>query len=1028
MNAQDLNSGERPTAENTTSIHQRGENLARYLFAARYIQGKTVLDAGCGAGYGSVYLKSFGPRHLVGVDVSAEAVAFARKEHGAPGLEFAAMSLSELGYADGTFDVVVMIEVVEHITNASECMAEIRRVLKPGGVLVLSTPNQTEHPGQLFNPFHVHEYTRDELQGLLAPVFRHVAIFGYGWTLGMFAWPMDGPGEHPIHVEPCLLKEAAAVEPPFFVAVCSQQEAGPAQAAPWIFPYTNNRRDWVAAPGSGPKPFDQGEVDRHLREAVRACVDHGKLEQAAPMLEALCQAQPDCGEWRYLLAYSLQGLKRDLPKAVSLYGEALRLGFDEFWVRYNRAAVFQSLDQGGAALADAERAVFLSPTHDGALEMLAALRAGAGGALTAASAPVTVEEPAGEHEITRVLRASGVFAGNPVVVADIGARGGVDARWGAYGEDCRVIAFEPDAAECERLNREAQADPRLRYYPVALHRGRGEQTLHITQGQCSSSFRKPNMPFVERFPQVAMGRVVGQAQVPTVDLDSFAKESGLGGVDFIKVDVEGVELDVLEGARQLMHDSVLGIYSEVFFQPYWVDSPLFAEVDQYLRRQGFALFDLHTERWQRRTMAQADVPSTWYGRGQLMFANGIYFKDLVPEMLAPGFVPTARARLRVCKLATLAELWGFPDYALELIETGRKVGLLADLGGGDSGAPPLEAAPPAAVPEAGPAAREAVECQAEESSVEVFGARIAWDIPVQTVMADFVRPGDCVMDIGANAGVLSVALSRMTGPTGQVHAFEEDPRLREWLQRLLQANQARNVRVAPAAGRPETVDEYCLSRGLRPRLLKVQPAEDAAAVLNGARQVLASAAPVVVLEYRAGASGGLDALEYLERLGYAAYDVNLYRPVTAGFYLGGFAKPPLAAVVALPLALRGRYDAVRVVPVGAASVAPGQRSCAVDLSGAGRFLIHVEMAGPDAAVVGLRLWSSRMEPLAYAEGPLAALREHANSCQVLQVSSALGVLCELTALEADVKELALTRVRVAKVEFGGASSGIGARV
>ena len=149
------------------------EHLARYRFAASLVKGRRVLDAGCGMAYGSAILHAGGAARVVGVDV-AESVLDAVRDDMPPGVELKVGDVSRLDFDDDTFDAVVCFEVIEHIDDRASALDEFRRVLAPGGLLVLSSPNRDAYvPG---NPHHVFEYTPSELQAELASRFHHVGL------------------------------------------------------------------------------------------------------------------------------------------------------------------------------------------------------------------------------------------------------------------------------------------------------------------------------------------------------------------------------------------------------------------------------------------------------------------------------------------------------------------------------------------------------------------------------------------------------------------------------------------------------------------------------------------------------------------------------------------------------------------------------------------------------------------------------------------------------------------------------------
>jgi 2-polyprenyl-3-methyl-5-hydroxy-6-metoxy-1,4-benzoquinol methylase len=160
------------------------EDLSKFHFASQYAMDKSVLDAGCGAGQGSAYLAQKEARHVIGVDISAEAVAYANGRYVSPGrlqnLAFGRMDVTHLAFSDQTFDMVTSIEVIEHLDEPEHYVAEIRRLLRDHGVLVLSTPNKhvsSPTPGSMW-PHHVHEFYPDELQALLERYFSDVELWG----------------------------------------------------------------------------------------------------------------------------------------------------------------------------------------------------------------------------------------------------------------------------------------------------------------------------------------------------------------------------------------------------------------------------------------------------------------------------------------------------------------------------------------------------------------------------------------------------------------------------------------------------------------------------------------------------------------------------------------------------------------------------------------------------------------------------------------------------------------------------------
>lgn len=143
-----------------------------------------MLDGACGTGYGSSVLRRAGAEYVEGVDLSVESVEEARGRYGGPGIYFRPANLLSLGVPNGSFDVVVSFESIEHVDDDARYVAEMRRVLRPGGVFLCSTPNRTiTNPGTAittrpYNPFHVREYTSEELRAKLSVEFDEVSMLG----------------------------------------------------------------------------------------------------------------------------------------------------------------------------------------------------------------------------------------------------------------------------------------------------------------------------------------------------------------------------------------------------------------------------------------------------------------------------------------------------------------------------------------------------------------------------------------------------------------------------------------------------------------------------------------------------------------------------------------------------------------------------------------------------------------------------------------------------------------------------------
>ena len=199
------------------------EHMARYHFAVRLARGKRVLDAGCGAGYGSAELADVA-ESVTGIDIAPEAVEYARAHYALPNLVFEQGSCTALPYADGAFDLVVAFEVIEHLENWRDFLQQVRRVLTPAGQLIVSTPNRlyyNESRGtQGANPFHVHEFDFDEYTRELKQFFPYVSMFLENHVEGVTFQPHEAGHTVETRVDAA---EPVPEESHFFVAVCAHR-------------------------------------------------------------------------------------------------------------------------------------------------------------------------------------------------------------------------------------------------------------------------------------------------------------------------------------------------------------------------------------------------------------------------------------------------------------------------------------------------------------------------------------------------------------------------------------------------------------------------------------------------------------------------------------------------------------------------------------------------------------------------------------------------------------------------------------
>jgi len=270
--------------------------------------------------------------------------------------------------------------------------------------------------------------------------------------------------------------------------------------------------------------------------------------------------------------------------------------------------------------------------------------------------------------------------GDRFMVIDIGARGGVQPFWFPITEYTHFIGFEPDQVECDRLNTYAA---NARFYSAALHEHNGPQKFYLARSTKCHALLPINMSYWGRFPNSVYNTVVGETTVEAKSLDSVVAEDNIPKIDFIKIDVEGSELAILRGAKKsLSACGVLGIKTEVWWDPCLKNQPSFAELDIFLRGEGFFMFDLDLMRFNRNSLpaghlqvlARQSIPgrlgvkkSISTEHGQVIGGDALYFRDPVYDHMN-GITSFTWNAERLLTLVAFLDLLNYQDFAIEILE------------------------------------------------------------------------------------------------------------------------------------------------------------------------------------------------------------------------------------------------------------------------------------------------------------------------------------------------------------------------
>ncbi|HMJ67953.1 MAG TPA: class I SAM-dependent methyltransferase [Cyclobacteriaceae bacterium] len=172
------------------------EHLHRYALAMAFIQSNSVVvDVASGEGYGT-YLMSEKAGSITGVDISQEAVDHASRRYTRPNLVFKHGSATSIPVPDASVDILTSFETIEHHDQHEEMMREIKRVLKPNGLFIISSPDRKFYSDLTGykNPFHVKELYKDEFAALISKHFSNHVVFNQKSIMGSVVVPDNNKG------------------------------------------------------------------------------------------------------------------------------------------------------------------------------------------------------------------------------------------------------------------------------------------------------------------------------------------------------------------------------------------------------------------------------------------------------------------------------------------------------------------------------------------------------------------------------------------------------------------------------------------------------------------------------------------------------------------------------------------------------------------------------------------------------------------------------------------------------------------
>ncbi|HUA53140.1 MAG TPA: FkbM family methyltransferase [Candidatus Sulfotelmatobacter sp.] len=265
-----------------------------------------------------------------------------------------------------------------------------------------------------------------------------------------------------------------------------------------------------------------------------------------------------------------------------------------------------------------------------------------------------------DHPAFRTTALFRALNAQPLGFVDVGARGGIHPLVAPLAGGTAVLGFEADTSALATL----AAMPRgpwaqLAFEAIGLGGAKGRGTLHLFNHAFNNSLREPDPCFTQRY-IMPKWRVVGQTEIELDTLDGVLSSSRRAAEpywgEFLKLDTQGTEYEILESARATLRERTVAVVCETLFFPVYRGQKLFSDVELLLRDLGFSFYGFGDTAYRSRRT----VPETVAQRERLFWSDAIFLRD---PFDGPDLPFSPRQATAACASALLL---GFKDFALEL--------------------------------------------------------------------------------------------------------------------------------------------------------------------------------------------------------------------------------------------------------------------------------------------------------------------------------------------------------------------------
>lgn len=248
---------------------------------------------------------------------------------------------------------------------------------------------------------------------------------------------------------------------------------------------------------------------------------------------------------------------------------------------------------------------------------------------------------------------------------DIGSRGGFQWPWSHISDEITTIMVEPDPIEATNLREKFKNNRNVILIDTPLYSSKTNLHLNILDSPGASSIFRPNYDFLNQFPEVERFNISKVLNFNCETIDNLHNQKIINCVDFVKIDVQGAELQILKGGKNTLKSNLIGLEVEVEFCELYKNQPLFSDLDHFIRNElGLELWDISKTYW-KYSIKDLNIGAK---KGRLIFGDALYFRPLNSlNSWLDSFDPVKK-KSKIMALVESSVLYGYIDYATAICE------------------------------------------------------------------------------------------------------------------------------------------------------------------------------------------------------------------------------------------------------------------------------------------------------------------------------------------------------------------------